>query len=163
MICKNVDKDLYIIKIFNNKDLFDIYNHDEIKKFIYDLFNTVLKKYKLTGSIIFNIYVDKFYGMIIEIKKEHNLFIDNLVDIKIKFNLNISFLYEIDYFYLIENNISNQNIYYYDDRFYLEIIDDIEEDKYFKLLDNSLIIYNEEISNIINNGIKLIKIRQNMI
>lgn len=159
MICNVIDKDFYIVKVFNNWDDFDIYNHDEIKDFVQDLFDKILDKYKLCGEIIFNVFIDKLYGMIIEIKKESDLIIKNLIDIKIKFNLNISFLYEIDYFYLIDNNITNQNIYYYNNKFYLEIINDIKEEDYFQLLDNCLIIYNDEINNIINNGIKLTNIK----
>lgn len=158
MICNIIDKDFYIIKVFNNLDNLDIYNHDEIKDFVQDLFNKILNKYKLYGKIVFNIFIDKLYGMIIEIKKENDLFIKNLIDIDIKFNLNISFLYEVDYFYLSENNITNQNIYYYNNKFYLEIVNDIDEENYFKLLDNSLIIYDDKINNIINNGIKLTNI-----
>jgi len=159
MICNVIDKDFYIVKIFNNLDTLDIYNHDEIKDFVQDLFNKILNKYKLCGEIVFNIFIDRLYGMIIEIKKERDLIVKNLIDIDIKFNLNISFLYEVDYFYLIENNISNQNIYYYDDKFYLEIVNDIDEEDYFKLLNNSLVIYNDKINEIINNGIKLTNIK----
>ena len=155
MICNVIDKDFYIIKILNNWDDFNIYDHNEIKEFVQSLFDKILKKYKLCGNIIFNIFLDKLYGMIIEIKKESDLLIKNLVDIKIKFNLNVSFLYEIDYFYLIDNNVVNQNIYYYNDKFYLEIINDIKEEEYLKLLDNSLIIYNDKINDIIDYGIKL--------
>lgn len=158
MICNIVDKDFYIIKVFNNLDNLDIYNHDEIKDFVQNLFNKILSKYKLYGEIVFNIFIDKLYGMIIEIKKENDLFIKNLIDIDIKFNLNISFLYEVDYFYLTENNITNQNIYYYNNKFYLEIVNDIKDEDYIKLLDNSLIIYDNKINNIINNGIKLTSI-----
>lgn len=155
MICNVIDKDYYILKVFNKYAGFDIYDHDNIEEFIKEIFNKSLKKHNLTGNILFNFYIDKLYGMIIEIKKESNLIIKEVIDIKIKFNLNISFLYEVDYFYLIENNIVNQNIYYYNDKFYLEIINDMEEKDYLKLLDNSLIIYNGEINNIISKGINL--------
>lgn len=155
MILKVIDKDSYLVKVFNNQTNFDIYNHDEISKFVQDIFKNSLRKYNLSGNIIFNIFLDELYGMIIEIKKESDSFIKNLVDIKIKVNLNISFLYEIDYFYLIEKNIINQNIYYYNDKFYLEIVNYISQQDYLDLLDNSLIIYNCDINAVINNGIKL--------
>lgn len=154
MICNVIDKDSYIIKVFNCDD-FDIYDHDDIKEMVSNIFNKVLNKYNLFGEILFNIYVDNLYGLIIEVNKIDDLFIKNAVDLKIKFNLNISFLYEVDYFYLIDNNITNQNIYYYKDKFYLEIINDIDKYDYLKLLDNSSIIYNNRINDIIDNGIKL--------
>jgi len=157
MICNLIDKDFFIIKVFNDIYNFDIYDHNEIKEFVNTLFKKLLNKYNIYGNVLINIYIDNVYGMIVEIKKEDNLFIKKFINIKIKFNLNISFLYDVDYFYLLDNNINNQNIYYYNNKFYLEIINDIDKDTYIKLLDNSLIIYNEEINNIINNGIKLIK------
>ena len=73
--------------------------------------------------------------------------------------VNISFLYEVDYFYILENNLINQNIYYYKDKFYIEIINTIDKNKFTCLLDNSNIVYNNEINNIINNGIKLANIK----
>ena len=160
MICNVIDKDNYILKVYNYYNGVNIYDHDNIEEFVKDIFNKSLKKYNLTGRILFNVYIDKLYGMIIEIKKEYDLIIDKLIDIKLKFNLNISFLYEIDYFYLIDNNIDNQNVYFYNDKFYLEIINDISDNEYIKLLDNSLIIYNDEINNIINKGIRLSNIKK---
>ena len=159
MICNVIDKDFYLLKIYNDINNFDIYDYDSIKLLIKDLFSIFLKKYNITGNILFNIFIDSFYGMIIEIKKISDFIIDKVIDIKIKFNLNISFLYEVDYFYLIENNILNQNVYYYDNKFYLEIINDINNSDYIKLLDNSVIIYNEYINDIVNKGIKLTNIK----
>lgn len=155
MVCNVLDKDNYIIKIYNNYNCVDIYDHDNIENFIKDIFNKYLKKYNLCGRILFNVYIDNLYGMIIEVKKISDLIIDKLIDIKIKFNLNISFLYEVDYFYLVDNNINNQNIYYYKNKFYLEIINDMNNCHYIKLLDNCIIIYDEKINEIIDNGIKL--------
>lgn len=155
MICNVIDKDNYILKIYNKYAGFDIYEQENVKDFIKDIFNKMLKKYNLSGTIIFNIFIDRLYGMIIEVKKTSDLLIKKLIDIKIKFNLNISFLYEVDYFYLIDNNIVNQNVYFYNDKFYLEIINDVKEEDYIRLLDNSIIVYNDKINNIINNGIKL--------
>jgi len=158
MICNVIDNDFLILKIFSN-DKFDIYDHGEIKGFIKSLFDNILNKYGLSGNIIFNVFIDRLYGMIIEIKKESNAIMKEKVDIKIKFNLNVSFLYEVDYFYLIDNNIVNQYVYYYNDKFYLEIINDIKENDYTQLLENCLVIYDDEKNNIINNGIKLTNIK----
>ena len=159
MKCDVIDDNHYLIKIYNDYLDFDIYDHDEIKIFIEKIYNKILKKYNIKGLLTFNIFIDNMYGMIIEVEKNNGFIIKNLVDIKIKFNLNISFLYEVDYFYLIDNNIVNQNVYFYNDKFYLEIINDMKEEDYIKLLDNSIIVYNDKINNIINNGIKLSNIK----
>lgn len=156
MIYKVIDNDFYIIKIHNIDDNFDIYDHKNIELFIKKIFNNFLKKKNIFGKIFFNIFLDRLYGMIIEIKKVNELKIKNIIDVNIKFNLNISFLYEIDYFYLLDNKIINQNVYYYKDKFYLELINDIDKIKYIKLLDNSNIIYDNKINEIIDKGIKLV-------
>lgn len=159
MICNLIDKDYYIVKVYNDYINFDIYDTSEVKDFIYKIYDKLLKKNKLTGIILFDIYIDTNYGMIIEIKKIEDLLFNDIIDVKIKFNLNISFLYEVDYFYILENNLVNQNIYYYKDKFYIEIINTIDNNKFTCLLDNSNIVYNNEINNIINNGIKLANIK----
>ena len=159
MICNLIDKDFYIFKIYNEYINFDIYDTSEVKDFIYKIYDKLLKKNKLTGIILFDIYIDTNYGMIIEIKKIEDLLFNDIIDVKIKFNLNISFLYEVDYFYILENNLINQNIYYYKDKFYIEIINTIDKNKFTCLLYNSNIVYNNEINNIINNGIKLANIK----
>lgn len=159
MKCDVIDDNHYLIKIYNDYLDFDIYDHDEIKIFIEKIYNKILKKYNIKGLLTFNMFIDNMYGMIIEVEKNNDFIIKNLVDIKIKFNLNISFLYEVDYFYLLENNINNQNIYYYNSKYYLEIIREMDKKTYLNLLDNSFIMYNDEINNIIDNGIKLLNIK----
>lgn len=158
MISKMLDKNNYILKIVNDYLDFDIYSFDEVKKFIYKLYDKILAKYDLKGHIVFNIFVDNNYGMIIEIKRDSKLVFDCISNIKIKFNINVSFLYEVDYFYLVDNEIDNQIVYYYNDKYYLEIINAIDKCKFYNILDNSTIIYNDEINNIINKGIKLANI-----
>lgn len=157
MICNIINDEYFIVKLLKDYCAFDIYDHEEIKNLVQDIFDTFLKKYNIYGSLVFNVFFDQKYGIIVEVKKERDLNFNHLVDIKIKFHLNISFLYEIDYFYLLDNNIINQNIYFYNDKFYLEIVNDINDSDYIKLLDNSKIIYDNEMDKIVNNGIKLDK------
>lgn len=155
---KKISNDYHIINIYKDYINFDIYDQNEVKEFIYSIYMTKLKKYNLKGILEFNIYIDTNYGMIIEIKKRSNLLFEDIIDIKIKFNLNLSFLYEIDYFYILENNLNNQKIYYYKNKFYLEIINTLNKEEFIKLLDNTTIIYNNKINNIISKGIKLANI-----
>ena len=90
MICNLIDKDYYIVKVYNDYINFDIYDTSEVKDFIYKIYDKLLKKNKLTGIILFDIYIDTNYGMIIEIKKIEDLLFNDIIDVKIKFNLNIS-------------------------------------------------------------------------
>lgn len=157
MICKEVDKDFYILKIFN--DDLNIYDHNEVRDFIEIVYERMLKKYNLKGIIVFDIYLDTNYGMIVEVKRNRDVLFDDVIDVKIKFNINISFLYEVDYFYVLDNDLINQNVYYYKDKFYVELVNEIDRNSFVDLLDNSNIIYNDEINSIINNGIKLEKFK----
>lgn len=65
------------------------------------------------------------------------------------------FLYKIDFYKIKEIlNLYHQKIYYYNNNFYLEIINKID-DKFFNILSEfSEITYKNNL-NIVNNGIKI--------
>ena len=70
--------------------------------------------------------------------------------------VNNEILYEIDYFDIVENtNIKNANIYFYNNKYYLELTDDIDKKDYLKLLESSTIIWDDEGFKIIDKGVKL--------
>lgn len=157
MIFLEVDKNNFIAKISNDKLAnIDIFNIEEVKEFTKIIFSNLVKKYNMKGEVEFNIYIDINYGIIIDIKNNNYFTFDNNIDVKIIFHLNNIFLYEIDYFDILENtNIKKANIYYYKDKFYLELINDINKEEYNYLLESSNIIYNDKSIDIINKGIKL--------
>ena len=157
MIFLEVDKNNFIAKISNEKLAnIDIFNIEEVKEFTKIIFSNLVKKYNMKGEVEFNIYIDINYGIIIDIKNNNYFTFDNNIDVKIIFHLNNIFLYEIDYFDILENtNIKKANIYYYKDKFYLELINDINKEEYNYLLESSNIIYNDKSIDIINKGIKL--------
>lgn len=150
-----LDNTHYVAKINNEKvkniDIFDTF---EVENFIKDKFITFIKKEKLKGSLELDIYIDNNYGMIIDINKIDELYLDDEISIKIMFHLNNAFLYEIDYF-IADSIKTNKNIYYYNNKFYLELIDNIKDIDYYKLLETSNIIYNEKGLDIIEYGIKV--------
>jgi len=157
MIFCKITENNFIAKISNdvveNIDIFDI---DEVEEFIKNLFTTFLKRQKIKGEVELNIYIDNNYGMIVDIKNEEDFVFDDEIDIKIIFHLNNAFLYEIDYFDILENtNIKDANIYFYNNKFYLELIDDIDKKDYIKLLEASNIIWDNEGFKIVNKGVKL--------
>jgi len=157
MIFCKITENNFIAKISNdvveNIDIFDI---DEVEEFIKNLFTTFLKRQKIKGEVELNIYIDNNYGMIVDIKNEEDFVFDDEIDIKIIFHLNNAFLYEIDYFDILENtNIKDVNIYFYNNKFYLELIDDIDKKDYIKLLEASNIIWDNEGFKIVNKGVKL--------
>ena len=157
MITQKIDENKYIVKVTNEKitDI-DIYNTEEVERFTKELFSSFIKKYNLQGEIDLNFYIDYNYGIIIEITTDDYFSFDDSIDVRISFNLNPIFLYEIDYFDILENtNIKNKNIYYYNNKYYLELLSDIDQKDYNYLLESSNIYYNKNTLDIINKGIKL--------
>ena len=65
MICNVIDNDYYIIKIYNNYLDFDIYNHDEVGKFIEGIFKNILKwRGSILGtSIVYSLRISSVNGM----------------------------------------------------------------------------------------------------
>ncbi len=108
---------------------------------------------ELNGYYSINIYIDKFYGSVIEIENEdldyYNYF--NQIDMEVKLNDNV-FLYEIDYEYLNKSIINNSNIYKLKDKLYIQVKDN---NILNKILEYSNIIYGEKIKYILRNSKKV--------
>ena len=108
---------------------------------------------ELNGYYSINIYIDKFYGSVIEIENEdldyYNYF--NQIDMEVKLNDNV-FLYEIDYEYLNNSIINNSNIYKLKDKLYIQVKDN---NILNKILEYSNIIYGEKIKYILRNSKKV--------
>ena len=108
---------------------------------------------ELNGYYSINIYIDKFYGSVIEIENEdldyYNYF--NQIDMEVKLNDNV-FLYEIDYEYLNKSIINNSNIYKIKDKLYIQVKDN---NILNKILEYSNIIYGEKIKYVLRNSKKV--------
>lgn len=151
MIITKLDKDTYQIKL-PEKNI-DIYNPKEIKDIIEKITKKILKKEKLYGIAIIEIFEDINYGTIIEIKNIKKIYYpQNELEVKITIHTGTTFLYKIDYFDIKKS--TNNKIYYYQNNFYLEINKHINKKKYLNILEKSEIIYNDTYQ-IINNGLKI--------
>ena len=108
---------------------------------------------ELNGYYSINIYIDKFYGSVIEIENEdldyYNYF--NQIDMEVKLNDNV-FLYEMDYEYLNKSIINNSNIYKLKDKLYIQVKDN---NILNKILEYSNIIYGEKIKYMLRNSKKV--------
>ncbi len=108
---------------------------------------------ELNGYYSINIYIDKFYGSVIEIENEdldyYNYF--NQIDMEVKLNDNV-FLYEMDYEYLNKSIINNSNIYKLKDKLYIQVKDN---NILNKILEYSNIIYGDKIKYILRNSKKV--------
>ena len=145
------DIDIYLSKPYlKNIDLNDI-------KVIKKIIKKINKKYDidLYGFIEVKIYIDKNYGVIINIKKEELEYFDYFND-EIEMNIEIindSFLYKINNIYIN----SKIKTYKYKDSLYISI-DKIDNINLGKIIETSEIIYGDKAKKIIekNNIIEVI-------
>ena len=129
----------YIIKIIKKEiNKFDYFNKEEIQNLFQKIISKLKEKYTIKGLLDIEVYVNKKYGMIIEIE-EIEVF-DDEIDLNIHFHLDSFFLEEIN-----PIEIKNKKeVYYYDNKFY---------SPYTKISD-SIVIY--KTNEILNKGIKII-------
>ena len=143
---KLVFKDNKIIVFLNKKlDLDKINLENYFKK----LFFEIKDKYnlKLNGYYNINVYIDKYYGSIIEMEDEdldyYNYF--NQIDMEIKIN-KTTFLYEIDYEYINKEILEKTIIYKLNNKLYFKIID---QSILNKIIECSKIIYDDNVREIL--------------
>ena len=150
MIIKKIDN-TYLIKIFDSK--INIYNKEELEEITKKIIKKTNNIYKLNNSIHLEFFINNNYGIIIKLKDyKHPFTINNDKTVKVTIHTDTPFLYQIDYFNIKKS--SNQNIYYYKNKFYLEINNNITIKDYYKLLESSDVIY-ENTSDIIDKAIKI--------
>lgn len=122
-------------------DTIDFTKKNELEKYFKELFLKLKEYYniKINGYYNINVYIDEFYGVVLELQKEeldYYEYFDNQVDMHI-LTEEVQFLYLIeDYFIINELNISK--LYYYKDKYY--ILPNINTD-YNYLLENSEVVY----------------------
>ncbi|MBR3230273.1 MAG: hypothetical protein IKF91_05570 [Bacilli bacterium] len=146
------------INIYLNKQYLksvDLNDTKTIKKII----KKINKKYDidLYGYIEAKIYIDKNYGIIINLKKEELDYFDyfnNEIEMNIEI-INDSFLYKIEDYN--KDLIKNKTIYKYKENLYINI-DKIDNINLGKILETSEIIYGEKAKTIIekNNIVEVI-------
>ena len=157
------------LEYYNINDFIIYLNNDYIKKYNLKLeentqenFKKLLNKLKsiynleLYGYYKINVYINKYYGIIIELFKEDDEYIKifgDSLDLKILFKNDAKVYYEIEEYN--KYNLDKYNIYYYNNKFYIEIIYNNNIKEYLNLLESSKIIYGTQLEKIINNLIKI--------
>lgn len=120
---KLIFKDNKIIVFLNKKINLDKNN---LENYFKRIFFKIKDKYnlKMNGYYDINVYVDKYYGSIIEMENEdldyYNYF--NQIDMKIKVNKD-TFVYKIDYDYLNCELLKKTKVYKSNEKLYFKIID----------------------------------------
>jgi len=99
------------------------------------------------GYYNIRVYANKQYGIIIDVFKLSNDYFKmpgNKVDMKIMIDSDNKFLYEIiDYFLIESYKNCIKNIYYKDEKYYLELDDTVDDVFYLYLIEHSNIIFND--------------------
>lgn len=138
----------------------DFKNIDELEEYFKDLFIKIKQvvDIELTGFYKINIYLDKHYGAVLEIKREDLEYIDYYdsgIDMRIYVHETI-FLYKINDYFDVKELLKKAKIHLYKKSWYLEIENDLDAIEMAKLLEISEIIYKTE--DIINFSKKINKI-----
>ena len=130
---------LYLEDIdFSDKDELEIYFQKLLK---------ILKTYyniNINGYYKINVYIDKYYGAILELSKEeleYFGYFDGEVDMQLIIHNN-NFLYEIeDYFWIDEELRKKISLYKYNNKIYISINQIIDNVSIGKIMENSKIKY----------------------
>ena len=137
--------DKIIVYLLDNKK----YNEDsDIEKILVKVLGDLEKYYAIdfTNDYSLELYINKYYGMILELKDNSDFIDDDIVNIKLNVLRNVLFLYEVD----DPLEYMDYEIYYYDDRFYVNAK---KED--INLIENSNLVYGDIVYKIIGRGIKI--------
>ena len=131
--------DIYVLKE-KIKDL-DFNNKNILENYLKDLFKILKDKYSIDviGFYDVNIYIDKYYGIVIHMEKEDYFsYYKNEVDMKITIIEN-TFLYQVNDIL----NLSTKKIHIIDGNMYLELTSNIKESEMMYLIEHTnSILYN---------------------
>lgn len=137
-------QNMIIIYLFSDQ-------YTDIKKLLINIFKDLNKYYGMVfrNSYILNLYINEYYGMILEIKEDDLVPINrNIINLNLNIINNSLFLYEIDE----PLNFLDYEMYYYNDKFFINI-------KNFKvditIFDDVKIVYGDEAYKVIGKGIKI--------
>ena len=139
MIIKKLD-DCYIIKIFKEElGDFDAFDKKCIEGLFQKILKKIIKKHSIHGLLDADVYFDRLYGMIIELREVYDYFEE--IDLRIHFHLDSAFLVEV------ENDINSlKDVYYYQGKYYKT---------YDKMMDSPVIYRDSECIEIMEKGIHL--------
>lgn len=153
-----------VIKLYLNELKIDFSDNIELENYFRKLFLKLKRMFNMsfTGLYDIDIYLDQNYGSVIELKKEELEYIDyydNEIDMRIAVH-DVTFLYEIHDIFEIDSKIV-KTIYYYKDKFYLELNDLTNKLDQTKLMEMGNLTYQAE--DILRYGKKIIQVDKIML
>ena len=149
-------RDNNLIVFLNKRNIRDVdfFNKSELERYFRDLFLDLKDIYDLdlSGSYDINVYIDDCYGVVLKIISIDDTYFDycDVVDMNIVISKYRNFLYKSDRFIKNIDSI----IYSYNGSFYYEL-NNIDFLKLGLLVENSDIIYGEDVDFVKKNGKKL--------
>jgi len=150
MIINKIDN-YYIIKLLNKQ--INVYNPIDLEDITKKIIHKINTSNKLKNNIHLTFYLDNNYGTIIKLEDYKSSFtLNNDKTVKITIHTDSNFLYELDYFDI--KKFPKQKIYYYKNKFYLKINENLNTKDYYKLLELSKVIY-EDTASILDKAIKI--------
>lgn len=145
---------VFLNNLYLKKNSFTLKNN--LEKYFKSLFIKLNEFYdiEIKGFYNINIYQDKLFGIILEIKKEDLDFYsyyDDHIDMKIRIMKKEKFVFVLDKFSMLNKNILDYcKIYKYNNSFYVIPKKTISDVNIGIILENSKILYGEDAYKIIN-------------
>lgn len=156
LITKDNNTSIYLNKYYLQE--LNVDNRDFLERYFRKLFKSLSKNFGLSVSGYYNIkiHMDKYYGVIIELIKDEVDYFDyfiNQVDMRIVIEKNSCFLYKINDFFFIDEDLKNKLvIYLFKNNLYLQVKDQIDDIEFAKILENGTIIFDKNVDKIITKG-----------
>lgn len=154
----------YNFYLYLNKEYIidlELDNKESIEKYFKMMFMKLKKNYHIDiyGYYNIRVYANNNYGIIVDVFKLSDDYFkmpNNKIDIKIAIDKDNVFIYEIDdYFFARKYDRNIKNIYFKDQKYYVELNDEIDDTFYFHLMEHSNIIFDDEAYEIIKTSLKL--------
>lgn len=134
--------------------LLETLSKEELEDYFRSLFLKLGNRYEINqnGFYQITIYKDAFFGSILEIEEEEIPYFDYM-DTQVEMSIHIKkdsfFMYEVaDILDLEEEIIKKSNLYFVQNKFYIELKSKIMEKNYMKLLEYGKIIYGEKVKKV---------------
>ena len=122
--------------------------NSSIKELLTNIFDVLVNDYdfEINNNYNINIYINEVYGIIVELISEEIIKKEDTVHINLNVMNDKLFLYEID----DPLKYINSEIYYYDDKYYLNL-----KKMDINLLEYTTVIYDDTVYKILGRGVKI--------